>query len=115
MSLEVTPTLYGAIHTFTRRRLTQSGVTEEGRPTTTNADISVTGRVCILSAKEVEREERYVADVEASILVPIDTDVTDADQIIVSGYGVFLDGTWTVGAVRQTPNHLRCLSYRRGT
>lgn len=105
--------MIGANKTLTIRSRTAS-VNTEGQVSYSNNDTSVRGRIEQLTVSSTDELTTGPADGMRSVVpkaiawIPLSATVTDADQIVVSGYNTLLNGTWEIQAVQFTPNHYRC-------
>ena len=102
--------MIGANKTLTIRSRTPS-VDAEGQVSYSNSDTSVRGRFEMTGSERSQLtrgpDGMRSALPEAIAWVPVGTTITDADQIVVSGYDTFLNGTWEIQAIQHTPNHYR--------
>ena len=102
--------MMGADKTLTIRSRTSS-VDTEGQVSYSNSDTSVRGRFTVVDARQSDLtrgpDGMRSSFPEAIAWVPGGPTITDADQIVVSGYDTFLNGTWDIYAIQHTPNHYR--------
>lgn len=104
--------MIGANKTLTIRSRTAS-VNAEGQVSYSNSDTAVRGRIeqlTVASTDELTKGPDGMRSVvpKAIAWVPLSATITDADQIVVSGYNTLLNGTWEIQAIQFTPNHYRC-------
>jgi len=104
--------MIGADKTLTIRSRSAS-VNAEGQVTYSNSDTSVRGRITQITvadrSKLTSGPDGMRSNLpEAVAWVPLSATITDADQIVVSGYNTLLNGTWEIQAIQHTPNHYRC-------
>lgn len=59
-----------------------------------------------------QADRNALADVAATILLPYWRTPAEYDELVVSGAGTFLDGTYKIGSVVATARHRRCLCTR---
>lgn len=103
--------MIGAIHDVSRRRLAASAVDAEGRTTRAPTDQAFRGSVDELSARDVEIAAQNGQTHDLVIRAPLDLDVTDRDQMVVTE-PVRLAGVYDVDTIRTTRFHLRVLCSR---
>ena len=104
--------MIGADKTLTIRSRTAS-VNAEGQVTYSNSDTSVRGRITQITVSDRNDLTKGPDGMrshlpEAIAWVPLNATISDADQIVVSGYNTLLNGTWEIQAIQHTPNHYRC-------
>lgn len=97
----------GGSHTLTVRTRTPT-VDAEGQVSYSNVDATVKGRVMVVNTDELTEESgKSTNQPQAIAWVPLSTGVTDDAQIVVSGLGSFLNGTYSIQSIQHTQAHLR--------
>lgn len=102
--------MMGADKTLTIRTRTSS-VDAEGQVSYSNSDSTVRGRFTIVDVDETNLtrgpDGMRSSIPEAVAWVPLGTTITDAHQIVISGYDTFLNDTWDIYAIHYARNHYR--------
>lgn len=86
----------------------------EGRTIESQKTFQVDGRLTQIAASELADIGRFGESVVAVFLAPLNSGISDKDQIVAVGVDPYLDGTYEITTVRWTPMHLRCLLRKAG-
>lgn len=105
----------GAIHDFSILHMIAGTPDAAGRgayqivSTTT-----VRGRIAMLSAAEMDTDDRYQEKIHAIAVCPTGTVVAAEDRVLVALGELQLDGTYEIGSVRHTPDEIHVMLRRSG-